>query len=771
MFRRINPMFLLVPLIWLMGLWGFEQARPESDLLDSAYRALQLFALGYEADPAWFADGAKAPASLLLARALAGLSLVGAAVTLASARLRRFLALKLQIIRARRPRAVLLGLGRVNTAIAHELLDQGYMVTALDSRISPEMRRQQMDRNFLMLNGDLLDEEMLEHVRPDAADLVFVACGDDERSLEVAGRAAAIRRRRAGLTQGPGTLQADPAQVPPLPPVFAHVSNQRLLADVGDARDLGFDRHLDIRAFSLKTGAALDVMAHARLVETARELGQDRVHALICGMGNQGVALLVEMAQACHGAGLKPPRITILDRDAQLIKASLTASLTGLLDGRLPREARPQITFHGRDMRTLDFENDPSLRDLFTTAEAPTAVFLCCGDDTLNLGLAMRLETAMRRRVLPPRAIYARMWDAGDASHTGYRLSPLNLTRRFGMSSQTARNELRRRDEIERRAMLLHLGYQGVLDEISAEAQALRRAFDQDWSDLPDLVRRSNRRAARHLPSKLLELGLQWRFMNQAGLPVLAPEVAADLRRAFPDFTPSSAPSPRSGAHPEAPQDRPAPDPGQGPSPFAPDDLSDRLHAAARTEHKRWLVDRALEGLRQGPAYTGPDGQPRFLRDISRRWHDQFISFDALEQEQKDFDLTALRSCLSTPPVSETGRQRPVARWRNRLEVRPIELPRDTLPDRQALQDVTELCIAVPFSHVPFPPGRAQAVQDLVRSWARQEAAARLVLHLEQPEFERKPDCPRAPAADLASALQGLLPDGIVFDVLLRQAP
>lgn len=761
MFRSFPLMVLLVPLIWALGVIGFEQLRPDGDLMDSAYRALQLFGLAFEADPAWLeARDGQVPPLLLIARALAGLSLVGTALTLLSSRFRQFVQLWAQILVRRRPRAILLGLGQVNSAIARELLAQGYVVTAVDSRNAPAARRKGLAQSMLTLEGDLLDRDVLAKTRPDRADLVIAACGHDELTLEVAGTIAALRRERLVDKSSPGHVPREDRSDEALDPVHAHVNDQRLLADLGDARDLGFDRHLDIRAFSLKAGAALDVLAHARLVETARELKQTRVHALICGLGNQGMALLIELVQNCHGAGLAAPRITVIDRDATRIRKALSAHLPGLTDGRLPEEARPTLSFLEQDMEALDFEAESQLTALFDDKAAPTAVFLCCGEDTLNLGLSMRLETAMRRRVLPPRAIYTRLWDGGDPGSTGYRLSPLNLTRRFGMSSQTARNELRRRDQIEARAQVLHFSYRDALDGLSAEDRESRSAYDRAWRDLPDMARRSNRRAARHLPSKLVELGLQWRHMMRSDLPRLSPEVAQTLGDAF-----------RALETGHAERD---------------DDIPDAAHAlvpllkqAARTEHARWLVNQALEGARLGPLEATEDtpGKVRLhhRRDPGRQWHNMFKSFDDLDATEQSFDLTALKTCLDPLPGMPLH---PEAHWRKPLVVDARRLPLVAKAPAPAdwdtsaqLAEITELDLTLPFSHQPFADGLADRVLDTVRAWSRHQKACRLVLRLDRPEFEPRHEVVRPPVTDLAKRLRDLLPEGVALDVHLPSDP
>ena len=277
----------------------------------------------------------------------------------------------------------------------------------------------------------------------------------------------------------------------------------------------------------------------------ARQLGQDRVHALLFGFGRGGDAILSDLL-LCSLTGFQPsPRITIVDPEAEALRADLfrrcpelgeSADIRFLDPGPVddPRHLPEQalIRAHGECPVTLahvSIDSDPRALSL------ARALHALAGREQWNMGpVCVRLGGNAGLPRVPVACESAEL--IGFGAHAEFAES-LGL---FDPGSDYL-------------ARLFHEAYRRTAKP--------GLPANRPWDDLDEEYRESNRRLLVHLPAKLLTAGV---------------DLAAWLRVPLP------RPNNMGGI----------PLPRLGPA------LLERL---AELEHRRWMVDRRLSGWRHGP--------------------------------------------------------------------------------------------------------------------------------------------------------------------------
>jgi hypothetical protein len=652
---------------------------------EALYRSLQLF-VGEFFQPRGSSEEVKINGWLHFARIAAPLAIIATVADAFSSIIRLGIRRIWQIMHPNR-RDVVLGLGAVGHALIRHLVSEGRLVTAVDKTIDASDRALADEVGLLTIQGDLSERRVLEMAYLHKAQNVYVACGSDEANIEIGALAASVVNDAKRRTSGPGTVpSADPDTR-----LNVHLSSTRLVADLGDARDLGFVRGKDFTPFSLKTGIARDLMVQARFVQRAEDLGQSRVHIVLCGLGDHGEALLIECLLTAYADNVAAPHITVFDKDAHHAEQRFVAGYSTLADDSLPEDVRPEIRFVAKDLQTLDMENDADLTSLDLAEAPPTAYVFACGNDLVNLSAGLRLEMAMqrlRRRAVP---IHIRLWDRvigpGDLAEE----DPMSLLRTFGNARQTAARLLTEAPVTEALARDLHKTYLAPRRERESSTVAQAR-MDKDWAELPEHGRRSNFRLARQAATKLMAIGLQWRGMDSGVLPRLSEKTQAEIANAKAALNWST----QSNTGLEA-----------------------RLHASARAEHARWMIDRAIEGFQQGPRIEGTDHEAQ--RDNERRWHNLMKPFDQLKDAEKPSDLALLRTFLDRP----TDPKAPLAHWRR---IAKVSLDTPNQVKGSVLSEATELELTIAASTEPACPEAFAVLKQVVKDWNDGNQSCRLHL-------------------------------------------
>ncbi len=586
-------------LIWFLNTVAIEMGRPagaDYALSDSIYFALQFFALNYEIPAGWDAN-----TGVGLGRFIAALFAVLAIISLVSSRFVTWVR-KVKHI-ASDDRIVLLGYGQVNRALLMHLekIWEG-PITVVDRNFYDADRIRARETGVLLLEADITEPKAIANLNLEKACRVYVASGYDTLNLEVG--TLATEAIEAALSAQSGHIAPRPdrrfgcgarGEV-----VTVHIASANLMSNLSRAQDIAFALGSGMRFFSIKTATALQLVQKARFVERAADLGQDTPHIVILGSGEVTEALLVQLFVTTMSTnGL--PRITVIDPEANKAKARMRAHFPRLFENELRAEVVDLISFIDADVGALSFDHDPVLSPL-SEGVPPTAWVFACRDDEVNIAGALRLEGAMQMLAQRPVPIYARAWQ-GEMSAKGAD-GGLAQTQLFGQRNDPAVCAMITDTNSDWLALLLHQSYQSEKTPASDQD-----AYLQDWLALPEHVRRTNRWAAQHLPQKLHDLGFDWRGKTEGLLPLVPKDnpIAVALAQ-------------DQAAGLEALDER--------------DPLPDCLLRIAKTEHRRWVIDRALNGWK----YSGATD----VRSNRRRLHNKMVAFGKLTEAEKRLDLAAL---------------------------------------------------------------------------------------------------------------------------------
>ena len=234
-----------------------------------------------------------------------------------------------------------------------------------------------------------------------------------------------------------------------------------------------------------------------------------------------------------------------------------------------------------------------------------------------------------------------------------------------------------------------------------------------------------------------MALGLQWRGMDSGTLPRLSEHAKTEIAGANAGLDWSA----ESSAGLEA-----------------------QLLASARAEHARWMIDRAIEGFRQGPRLEGSENETK--RDNERRWHNLMKPFDQLEDDEKPSDLALLRKWLDR----EADQDAPLAHWRN---VAQVSLDTPHMVEGADPAEATELEVTLAAGPDPVTPEALSTLKAIVKSWSARDQACRLHLRLGTPIRELR-STPQSRSAPMLPEVRALLAmahaPGLIIDVT-RLAP
>ncbi|MFI4933947.1 MAG: RyR domain-containing protein [Caulobacterales bacterium] len=314
----------------------------------------------------------------------------------------------------------------------------------------------------------------------------------------------------------------------------------------------------------------------------AKELGHERIHALIIGFGQTGQAIARDMIVNCRTTYLELPRITVIDPQAK--------ALEGVLRVRAPEiDACVQSLFIEGEIGGRAVSPDPTkLARAVAEAGPITAAYVCLATDVDGLSAAAMLQSLLRAVDLTGPPIFVRLRElntvAGDSGTGLDALTPFGDLASILDASEFLSNAP---DEAAR---AFQEAYRASLPAEQREDQANRAAFS--WDSLDETYRQIIRDAVAHIPAKLASAGAPpvfWRGVT--GVPQLAP----------------------------------------GERLFA---TADKLEALARLEHERWMAQRRMDGWR----WTD---RPR--KDEARRLHPSLKAYDELTEQDKEYDRVYVR--------------------------------------------------------------------------------------------------------------------------------
>jgi hypothetical protein len=658
-----------VLLVLGLGTWGFM--RLGAGALDAFYSAIQLFGLNFDLPEA--AAGAPIPWELQAARLLAPAVLIAAVIKLMAdgvgLRLQRHLNTRV----AEPLRDLVLGFGPFGQEIGRRLVARGRKVTWIDhvegNESDLDQARATAERlGGFLIAGDPSDPVRLREARIDRAKRVFVALPQDLAGFDAA---EAVRRL-----------------LPPDKPVRVFTANPVTSNALPSASAAGFATGRGFDLFNIRAEAVRRLVLTARWDDLALLLGQERVHLVIAGCGWQGEALLEETLLLCNRAGLKTPLVTVLDLDAEGVRRRLQRRALGLVAGKIGVEDFLPPRFLHVDLETVDL-GAFDLREEASQWKLPvTAWAICTGDDDLNLRAGLHLHTAIQTRRLDGAPVHIRVCSGHAVSTHAIGTDGITLSSTFGSIEdgldQTAALE-DDPDEVSKRLNRAYMDAKKVSPGLSSEddkEKVSETEAEKDWAKLSESKRNSNRRAHRHAPMKLADLGFDWR----GGADGILPRLKQEDRKNFHDA--------HEALHARAFMD-------------APPDANDasRLLAAMLDEHDRWAIDRALDGW-----------TPAAKRDESRLLHDNMVPWEGLGTaegglETRAYDAVLIRALIDdeSPARARPAHRRrtilidipnkgpvrascPAAEWKDATELRLRLPPGDTeRPERTVIEDRSAL--------------------------------------------------------------------------------
>ena len=618
---------------------------------DAIYDGLQLFALtGTDCKMADGAGGLRTPYPLLIAELLAVFLVFLAVLRLFFAPIWLALRLRLQIWVSGRRRYILIGFGAINQEIARDLALRRIPMTIVSRDFDGAMRDFAWASRAILLERDIRRDGAMAGLGLNRCSRVVVACGEDSLTYHIARQI--------------GRLRAESGASPPARDVvYAHFGSVELHRQLMQSRDIGLGSERQFSGFAIREEAARYLVARAWLVERAHDRGHSRVHAVVVGAGDMGIAVTREILQnGCSAMLDQPPLISVIDRDGAAARARFHAAMPRLFDETIPAADRPVFQFFTATVEAIDpldsrdrYSTDPLHgvparflpidEDDAPSTDPVTTWVLCCPDDTQNLTAAMQLEAAMFRGIIPPASIHPRQWQANVSDRSRFALGqsdPLHLVAPFGGMDDVIETlpfidatlidlgrEVHAEYLLTLAAMEKGASHRQIIEDHGLppwdtgkgpedvglrrrveEAVAVERGrFRETWDLLDDEGRGSNLEPAKQVALRLWELGYDWKGRYMGVLP------NAD------------------GIDPDQKVPR---------SFEAAEGKDDLLAAIAEAEHRRWMVERALRGW--SAARVG-------ARSNAMRLHPNFRSIEDLRAgkdsgDVRDLDLSTVRGLI-----------------------------------------------------------------------------------------------------------------------------
>lgn len=372
-----------------------------------------------------------------------------------------------------------------------------------------------------------------------------------------------------------------------------------------------------IRFFNFARQTAIALMERTPLVDLALMRRQDRVHLVVLGHSDTAIECVLQFLRISPAIGLAKPRIDWIVEDVdEMIGAlkerneALGALAAAGCDDREPAAEQPlkwalDLKIHGL-LPGVHIPDPALLLDVDQKCDGQvTAVIVAGAHHNDNIQRAMALRDRCTRHAVWAAPVYAwsqdhsaldammAKFEGGTARRSGAYLDHLPATSNitevfepFGRIQSVCHID-NLDGERETIAMKVHEAYR---KERMRQADAVPDKTSSDptlrpWAELPETYRIASRRAADHVPVKLLSAGLQ--VTDLSNLPKLSAEM------------------------------------------LAKDELLEKL---SELEHMTWRIDRELDGWRYG--------EPR---DNARRIHPDIKPYDQLADAVKEFDRIQVR--------------------------------------------------------------------------------------------------------------------------------
>lgn len=559
----------------VLGVWGYWVAFPaepgESNwlrALDNIYRTIRLFVM--EGDPA---DSDASIWQLSLARLSAAVTVFGALIWATFG----FFRDRIRLFRAGRwysRHYIICGVGDRGWVLADDLLDRGEQVVLIDTNARVQHIDRLRERGAVVIHGDATDAKVLQTAGIARAAHLVTLTDDDAVNLDVL-RAVLDAPHDTGLH------------------CHIHLIRMESRALFEEGGCFSIERILERRAFvtpfNLYELAAVALFrahtpgAHADVVGTEAE----PVRFLIAGFGKLGWAVLAEAMASAHFCNGKPAEFTVLDPDAEDAEKRFHAR---------HHQVRLHSNGSGLDLWRLRFV--PAVEAIGSVGAYHHVV---AAQDDAAEALASILGLHERFRMEPTSGADPRFsFHAPRGSQ-----SPQSGIEPFGEVVGLCNSEMMINCCSERAARQMHHLYarsklrdRGFVCPRGSSLETCLKAHDTItespnewllWENLPLYKRRSNLAEKRHIPIKLLALGLT--ETEIASLDSVAGEPVAGLPHIGP-----GADDPLQGVEASAYRlTQLALSKG-----LSLPQVIERYHRLAESEHTRWNAFHVLDNWRYG---------------------------------------------------------------------------------------------------------------------------------------------------------------------------
>ncbi len=463
---------------------------------------------------------------------------------------------------------IIAGCGERGQYFLHDCQDHLRKDLVVIDRVSdPAITQNAHDAGALFIQGDARNATLLADTGLARAQQLMILGGNDEQNLEVLAAAQSIQRKSGK------TLE-----------VIVRIDNVLLVRQLDREDDFARrpDLGIDVTAFNLAAATARSFFRTHPLVDQAELRGQKRVHLVCVGWTPFVFAVLEQLARLSPYREFPRPLVHLLVPDSNAVRTELGSVQPAIWDVL-------DIEIANLD-NTSSIPSPEQISVVEPDAEAAvTAVLVSVGNDAETAAAAMAIRERSQQ--------YSR-WHAPVYAHVAARSALSGLLEQkshapdpglavipIGYHEDACRMDalFGEREEIARKIHESYLTYKDI-DRSSEPNQ--RDDNNQEWEHLKQTYRLACRRAADHLPIKILSIGAR-----QNGSPFIAAE-------------------------------------GLG---FAAS--QEELESLSELEHRSWEIDRRLDGWHPGTS-----------RDNHARTHPALISYKDLSEEVKDFDRDLIRA-------------------------------------------------------------------------------------------------------------------------------
>lgn len=507
--------------------------------------------------------------NLAYARVLAPFATMASAIKLALLILESITG-RITLLRARRrhEHAIIAGCGERGQCFLHDCqappFKKGPVV--IDRISDPAIAQDTHDAGALFIQGDARNATLLADAGLARAQQLMILGGSDEQNLEVLAAAQSIERE-----------SREPLKV------IVRIDNVLLVRQLDREDDFARRPGFDVTAFNLAAATARCFFRTHPLVDQAELRGQKRVHLVCVGWTSFVFAVLEQLARLSPYREFSRPLVHLLVPDSNTVRTELSS-------------AQPAI-WDVLDIEIADLDNTSciptpeQIRVVEPDAEAAvTAVLVSVGNDAETAAAAMAIRERSQQNSRWHAPVYAHV--AARSSFSGlleqktYAPDPGLAVIPIGYHEDACRMDavFGEREDIAREIHESYLSYKGITRDSSEAKQ--RDENNKQWEKLKQTYRLACRRAADHLPIKILSIGAM-----QNGSPFIAAE-------------------------------------GLG---FAAS--QEELESLSELEHRSWEIDRRLDGWHPGTS-----------RDNHARTHPALISYEDLSDEVKEFDRDMIRA-------------------------------------------------------------------------------------------------------------------------------